>query len=117
MANVSLDHANAASDIEFGLFVGIYEDGGMVKKIRLQNAGGQPAVLTPSGAITGAGAYKTDENGEAHFYDENDNIVLVDNASSAGATDTLLFTEAPSTFLQTKQSLLTVVHATALTTS
>ena len=89
----NLDHANAASDIEFGLFVGIYEDGGMVKKIRLQNAGGQPAVLTPSGAITGAGANKTDENGEAHFYDEDGDIVLwVDNASSAGATDTLLFT-------------------------
>ena len=92
-AVTNLDHANAASDIEFGLYVGIYEDGGMVKEVQTRDAGGQPAVLTPSGAISGAGANKTDENGEVHFYDENDNIVLwVDNASSAGATDTLLFT-------------------------
>lgn len=95
-----LDWAHADSDIEFGIFVNIYEDGQLVKNIRLQDANGDDAILTPAGAQAynpanpslGTFSNKTDSSLDAHFYDEDGDIVLwKDDAAAYGAYDVLLF--------------------------
>jgi hypothetical protein len=95
-----LDWAHADSDIEFGLFVSIYEDGALVKKIRMQDSNGDDYIMTPAGgqaynpANPSAGTFsnKTDSSGDVHYYDEDGDIVLwKDDSAALGATDVLLF--------------------------
>jgi len=52
---VNIDTANANSDMTFGLYIGIYVDGVINKKIRLQDGGGNDLVLNAQGARTSQG--------------------------------------------------------------
>lgn len=60
---VNIDTSNANSDMDFGLYVGIYVDGVIKKKIRLQDSGGNDLVLNAQGARTSQGySNKNDYN-------------------------------------------------------
>jgi hypothetical protein len=52
---VNIDTANVNSDMTFGLYIGIYVDGVIKKKIRLQDSGGNDLVLNAQNARTSQG--------------------------------------------------------------
>lgn len=60
---VNIDPSNVNSDMNFGLYVGVYVDGTITKKIRLQDNLGNDLVLNVQNAITGQGySNKNDYN-------------------------------------------------------
>ena len=68
-----IDTVLSGSTMTFGIFIGIYENGELIKKIRLQDAAGSagnPIILNASDATTIAGfSNKTDHTGNAdHNY-------------------------------------------------
>lgn len=91
----------SASTMTFGVFIGIAEQGEMVKKIRLVDANGDNIVLSASAASQVAGqSNKTDtldDDGTGtdrrHFFSNRtySKLVLMDEDEVGSPTDTLLF--------------------------
>ena len=70
-----LETQDENSDMTFGVFVGLWENGELVKKIRMQDANGDDVVLTCAQATTTAG-YSTKawvgSGGTYHFFEDED---------------------------------------------
>ncbi len=76
------------SDMTFAIFVGIYENGELVKKIRLQDSNGDDIVLDVNDATAVQGySEKTDHSGGAasyHYFEDDDFQDFVVFATSVG---------------------------------
>lgn len=65
-----------SSDMEFNVFVGVYEDGVMVKKIRVEDTSGTPITLLASEAtaVQGNSEKSSHSSSTGHHYFEDDKV-------------------------------------------
>lgn len=102
-----LKPSDPESTMTFGVFLGIYENGYQVKKIRLEDVNGDPIVLNASNATAQLGnSDKTSHStSTTHQYfrneDFNTNEYVVFDTSLTTVQDMLVWEEVPALYLPT----------------
>lgn len=80
----------SASDMTFTPYVGVYEDGFMLKKVALTDSNGDNLVLSPTGKTQGE-SNKTNGALSIDYFAENGNTVFWEEGASVTFNDTLTF--------------------------
>jgi len=104
----------SASDMKFNMFLGVYENGFPVKKIRLEDVNGDPIELNASDATAIQGdSEKTDTSQQAihHFFDNSDKdrfVILSPNNPDlqTGYTDTLQWSDGLTVYIPSGEEIL-----------
>ena len=105
----------SASTMKFNMFLGVYEDGFPVKKIRLEDVNGDPIELDASDATAvQGGSEKTNQNQNQghHFWDDIDKTryVILDPSSQndlqTGYTDALQWNQEITVYIPSGEELL-----------
>lgn len=104
----------SASTMKFNMFLGVYEDGFPIKKIRLEDVNGDPIELDASDATAVQGdSEKTDtsQNGNHHFWSDTDKTHFVILSPSTpdlqtGYTDALQWTQEITVYIPSGEEIL-----------
>lgn len=105
----------SASTMKFNMFLGVYENGFPIKKIRLEDVNGDPIEINASDATAIQGGSKktiTNPNQPHHFFDNSDKDRFVvldpssDNDLQTGYTDALQWDDEITVYIPSGEELL-----------
>ena len=100
-----------ASTMKFAFFIGVYENGEMVKKIRMENSNGQPIELLSqaAAAVQGTTEKVNHSSSSTHnFYEDTSNnsrFAILEPALQSGYTDTLQWDEVPELYMPANEEI------------